>query len=48
MEGEAANTLFTEFTTEKVIWLLVIAACTIAVVIRGQRRRRRDKHRERR
>lgn len=48
-ESEAANALFTEFTTAKVIWLLAIAACTAAVVIRARRRRdRRDGDRKRR
>lgn len=40
-ETEAANALFNDLTTTKVIWLAIVAACTAVVVIRGRRRRRR-------
>lgn len=42
-EAESANQLFNEFTTTKMVWLVVIVACTAAVVIRGLRRRRRER-----
>lgn len=41
VENLSANPLFTDLTTAKVIWLLVIAAFTLAVVIRGLRHKRR-------
>lgn len=45
METEPANTLFTEFTMAKFVWLAVIVLFTAAVVIRGIRRKRRLKDR---
>lgn len=46
MGADSVNPLFTEFTTAKLVWLVVIAACTAVVVIRGIRRKRRQKDRD--
>lgn len=40
VENAPANPLFTDLTAAKVVWLLVIAAFTLAVVIRGLRRKK--------